>query len=294
MYEAKRAGRNRVVVYDAALVAQKSLEVSLAAELVSLLATGALRCRYQTIIAVGTGRIVAVKAEAFFDHPVHGRLDGPLLTRLASRAGCIQAYERTVLQRAASDLASWRATTEAADDLVVAVIMTPTAASSAELVEEVLDILATSGLARRDVVVAITEPDSPGALANATALAQDLAQSAIKLGLVGYGRGALSLKVLTALQVRLIELDAALSDTTSPMNQAVLASIGELARRLDLVLVVPQTQPAVSAPSGALDALGIAYVIEGREHGLLDATEVAAALGSPLVTATGERPELSA
>lgn len=284
MYEAKRAGRNRVVVYDAALIAHKATEAELATDLPQLLEAGALRCRYQEVVEVQSGRIVALRAEAHLDHLVHGRLDGPRLSRLAARGGCTQALERALLSRATSDLARWRATVPAARDLVVAVPMTPRSAPSAELASEVAEIVETAGLARGDLVVAIAEPDSPGALVRAQELAHALDRSGIKLGLVGYGRGTASLKVFSVLPVRLVELDASLADTQAVENQAVLASIAELARRLDLVLVVSKADAGVPVSPDALRALGIAYVIEERAQGPLDPAEGAGAALIPSVS----------
>jgi len=73
-----------------------------------------------------------------------------------------------------------------------------------------------------------------------------------------------------------VELDASLADTTAAMHQALLGSIAELARRLDLVLVVPQADAGAPASPGALSALGVAYVTEERAQGPLDTKEVAA------------------
>jgi len=290
MYEAKRAGRNRVVVYDAALIAHKSTEAELATELPSLLDDGALRCRYRTVVEVSSGRIVALRAEAALDHRIHGRLDGPLLSRLAARVGCTGALERALLGAVTADLARWRATIPAAGDLVVAAPMTPRSAPGAEVASEVAEVLEAAGLAPGALVVAIAEPDSPGALVRAQELAGALDSAGIKLGLVGYGRGAASLKVFSSLPVRLVELDASLADTTAAMHQALLGSIAELARRLDLVLVVPQPDAGAPASPGALDTLGVGYVTEGRAQGPLDAAEVAARLALPSPRARASAP----
>lgn len=270
MYEAKRAGRNRVVIYDAMLIAQKSIETELASGLADLLETGALRCRYRKVVEVAGGRIVAVRAEAYLDHPIHGRLDDPFLSSLAIRGRCTHALEHALLCCATSDLARWRAASPEARDAVLAVPVALRDRSIAGFIAEATNVLEAAGLAQTDLVVAIAEPDSPGALARAAELADALGQSEIKLALVGFGQGALSLRVFSTIQVRLVEFDASLTDTAGAMDQAVLASIAELARRLNLVLVVPQRSARALLASGALE---IAYVIEEDAHELFDQVE---------------------
>ncbi|MFN8017336.1 MAG: diguanylate cyclase [Acidimicrobiales bacterium] len=74
MYLAKDRGKNRYAVFEAHMHTSVFERLELKADLVRAIDDGQLRCHYQPIVSLQTGRITGVEALVRWEHPTRGRL----------------------------------------------------------------------------------------------------------------------------------------------------------------------------------------------------------------------------
>ncbi|WP_157042005.1 putative bifunctional diguanylate cyclase/phosphodiesterase [Nitriliruptor alkaliphilus] len=113
MYEAKRAGRSRVMAYSPDVHAQVTERLVLQAELRHALERGQFAVVYQPIVSVDDRRPVGVEALLRWYHPTHGTVPPDVFIPLAEASGDIIELGRWVLTEACRTIA--RAAREVGD-----------------------------------------------------------------------------------------------------------------------------------------------------------------------------------
>jgi diguanylate cyclase (GGDEF)-like protein len=115
MYEAKRLGRGRSVLFEPAMHQRVSSALALELDLRQALAAGAIRAEFQPIVEIATGRIRGFEALARWTHPTRGEVSPAEFIAVAEDSGQIAALGDRILQQACEALAGWRAAGLAAD-----------------------------------------------------------------------------------------------------------------------------------------------------------------------------------
>ncbi len=100
MYEAKRAGRSRVVAYTESVHEELSRRTALQGDLEHAVARGELHVVYQPLVAIPDGRPVGVEALVRWDHPTRGSVPPGVFIPLAESSGHILDIGRFVLEEA--------------------------------------------------------------------------------------------------------------------------------------------------------------------------------------------------
>jgi diguanylate cyclase (GGDEF)-like protein len=108
MYQAKAAGRGRMVRFDAEIRAEAALRLRLDADLRRALGhPGELFCVYQPVFRVDDGRLSSVEALVRWQHPVDGVLPPALFVPVAEAAGTIDQLFAQVLEQALAEQRGW-------------------------------------------------------------------------------------------------------------------------------------------------------------------------------------------
>jgi diguanylate cyclase (GGDEF)-like protein/PAS domain S-box-containing protein len=108
MYDAKASGRDACRFYEPG--ARDSAErLELAARLRQAIKHGGLSLRYQPVVELDTGLIVACEALARWDDPEHGPVAPDEFIPLAERTGLIRPLSEWAIREASRQAASWRA-----------------------------------------------------------------------------------------------------------------------------------------------------------------------------------------
>jgi len=102
MYVAKAGGKNRVVVYDAGMDADRQARAALAAELREAVASDGLQVHYQPVVSAKTGSISAVEALVRWIRPA-GSVSPSVFLAVAEEAGMSDLIGTYVLRRVARD-----------------------------------------------------------------------------------------------------------------------------------------------------------------------------------------------
>jgi len=290
--EAKQLGRDRSVLADAATA---HLTLGLAAALADRDAPG-LRVELQPVVAVGTGRPVAVEALVRWDHPVRGAVPPQQFVGVAERAGLVPALGAFVLRRACRAVRDLR--DHVAPDLALTVN-----ASGNELVDPgytdgVLGVLAEAGLPPQALVVEVTESVVEGTSPAALLTVDRLRQHGVRVAIDDFGAGYSTYSRLDTLPADFLKLDGALLDgaTSSTRRRALLESAVSVGRALGLVVIVEgvetQEQADLLVELGCPLAQGYFYSRPRRPEQLLAEWSTAPApVAVPGGDPTGRAPE---
>ncbi|WP_156953199.1 putative bifunctional diguanylate cyclase/phosphodiesterase, partial [Deinococcus frigens] len=241
MYQIKRAGRNGVRRFDAALDAQLERTVLLTREFQSALAREQLTLVYQPIYHLETGEMSKIEALLRWNHPEFGEVSPGVFVPIAETSGQIMSVGRWVLERACMQARRWREAHGWAGTVTVNV--SPVQFAQPGFVDEVKQALLLSGLPAYKLELELTE----GAVMQSPALVQAALRGLQRLGVEitidDFGTGYSSLAYLRDLPIGCIKIDRSfIEDLAAPRRApqyavALITAIVGIARTLDLRVV---------------------------------------------------------
>jgi diguanylate cyclase (GGDEF)-like protein/PAS domain S-box-containing protein len=239
LYRAKRLGKDRCELFDAALQAQSIKRLGTELLLRQALEHGDLVLHYQPVIELATGRTVSIEALLRLVRPT-GELVGPQeFLAVAEETGLIVTIGAGVLDGALRAMREWRAAVGDHCPARVSVNMSARQLTYAGLVGQVVHVLSTAGASPRELSIEVSE----SALRNPTeatiAALRDLRAMGIAVGLDDFGAGPASLMSLRELPVDFVKIDHQLIEglDVDEGDAAIVRAIIELARSLGLVAV---------------------------------------------------------
>jgi diguanylate cyclase (GGDEF)-like protein/PAS domain S-box-containing protein len=109
LYEAKRAGKGRIVEYGVELDRRIADQRELGHDFSDAITKKQLVLHYRPVADLVTGEITSVEATLRWHHPTRGTLKPDLFIPIASATGMMESIDHFVLVTAAYDLAAWRA-----------------------------------------------------------------------------------------------------------------------------------------------------------------------------------------
>ena len=168
LYRAKEAGRNGCAVYEPGAAAAAGERLRLEADLRRAVARDELRARYRPRIELASGRVTAVEATAWWEHPERGLLEPEAFRRVAEETGLAVALDHWLLAEAGRQGAAWQAAL--ANAPAVAVAVSGHGFRRGGLADEVDRILTTTGLAPGSLWLDVRETDGVGSERSETAI----------------------------------------------------------------------------------------------------------------------------
>lgn len=273
---ARRSGRNRTMLESANLP-------STAAELRDALAADAVDVRYQPIVALGDGGVVAVEALLRWHPASQPDLPTCEVVRVAEENNLIGALDHYVLRRACLD-AVWMRQRSGGSGFTLSVNV-----SGLELVQKgyaagVFDTLTETGWPADRLVLEVTESvvdvDRPSSLATLA----ELRDGGVRIAIDDFGTGYSSLGRLQALPSDFLKLDGSFVAAVTPGAgdpPPLLKAVAALAQALHL----PVIAEGVETPHqrSLLERLGIEMAqgyYFGRPQTPRDLVEVAFPAGA--------------
>lgn len=245
MYTAKRRHNGSYEVYETEMHAQAVDRLELEGDLRRGLSRGEFVVLYQPIVALGNGRIAGVEALVRWQHPTRGLMTPASFIQVAEETGLIRPLGRHVLEVACRQTRTWQDIPEVSR-LSVSVNLSPRQLLHEEIVDQVSDVLRSSGLPPNSLTLEITE----GAMIEDAELAieklRQLKMIGVRLAVDDFGTGYSSLSYLEQFPVDVLKIDRSfIAPMVSKTCDSSLASaIVSLARSLRLQAVAEGVETA--------------------------------------------------
>jgi predicted signal transduction protein with EAL and GGDEF domain len=252
LYEAKRAGRNRAHLFNAAMQSKVDDATVLEIELQNAVADDQFEAWFQPIENIETGEIVGYEALARWRHPVRGLIQPDRFVPFAEHSGAIVAIGERVLEKACIAAAGWPT------HLTVAVNLSPGQFRQPKrLVEAIKTALLRSGLAPSRLYIEITESLMLDDTAQTRDAINELAGYGVRFSLDDFGVGYSSLSYIQCYPFSRIKIDKKFIDKIDAdrTSAAIIAAVFELAARINLDIVAEGVE--TRAQQAALRNLGI-------------------------------------
>ena len=259
MYNAKRAGKNRYVLFDPSMRAAVLERHGLHTELQRAVEEEAFRVDYQPIVALDDGRPAAVEALVRWQRPGTGPVLPSEFIPLAEETGLITAMGQFVLRQACRDAYAWLEHGLIDDDFAVQVNISAVELEDPDLVGRVEAVLDESGLPAHHLVLELTESAVlRDAIRGASTLAQ-LRGLGVRLALDDFGTGYSSLSYLRALPFDMLKIARPFVEGAAhrPQEASFLRMILELGRTLGMQVVAEGIETADQL--ALLQSLGCEY-----------------------------------
>jgi diguanylate cyclase (GGDEF)-like protein/PAS domain S-box-containing protein len=238
LYEAKRHGKGRHVLFSPTMYQRAVSRLSHLHELREALAAGQLSMHYQPIVDTTSTEVVGFEALMRWSHPVRGLIAPGEFLPLAESSELIVELGAFALREAVLAAQGWEAS---ASGVVPYVSVNVSAHQFRDpgLVEIVAAALAAAGLDPARLVIEVSERDALADVVTAVATIERLSDLGVGVALDNFGAGFASLSYLVRLHPRYVKIDHAFSRPAidSLYNDALLESIVGLGAKLHLPIL---------------------------------------------------------
>jgi diguanylate cyclase (GGDEF)-like protein/PAS domain S-box-containing protein len=230
LYRAKADGRGTYRFFEAGMDARAQARRLLELDMRAALPRGEFEMHYQPIRDVAAETIVACEALVRWRHPMRGLIPPGNFIPLAEETGLIIQIGEWVLRTACRDAAAWP------NDIGVAVNLSPVQFKNPNLVLQVMNALAQSGLPAHRLELEITESvllqNSEATLLTLHALRGN----GVRISLDDFGTGYSSLSYLRSFPFDKIKIDRSfVEDVTSREDSlAIVRAVAGLGRSLGI------------------------------------------------------------
>ena len=206
MYEAKRSGRGRYVLFEPSMHKRVRDDVAMEADLRRALADGELSVVYQPLVELATGSLDGMEALVRWQHPL-GRMVSPIeFIPVAEACGLIAPIGHFVLQTACAGFAHLQALLGRNAPHSVSINLSRAQLREPALVNNVRDALRANGMAAAQLQLKVTE--SLAAQDNVVQIRlRELKSLGVSLALDDFGTGYSSLSCLHELPVDTVKID---------------------------------------------------------------------------------------
>ena len=236
MYAAKARGGGGFEVFqpDMHIAALRRLEIH--AQLQHAIHERQFVLHYQPIIDLGTGQTVAVEALIRWNHPSRGLVPPLEFIPVAEESDLIVQIGRWVLQEACHQVSAWQREFPSDPPLTVNVNVSGKQFQHPRLVEEVAEVLRTSGIAPSSLTLEITESlliqDTEGAVARL----RELKALGVQVAVDDFGTGYSSLGYLQRFPIDTLKIDKAFVDAigVGAEGSAIVRAIISLGESLSM------------------------------------------------------------
>lgn len=241
MYEAKRSGRGRCVVFDRSMHTRLARRVAIEHALRRAIEARELHLVYQPIVELGSGRMTSAEALLRWTHPSLGAIEPSEFVPIAEETGQIVALGHWVQAEACEAFKRWRAADpERAPETISVNVSRAELALGPRMLAQVRAVLERAGLAPECLQLEITEREIMRDPEASRTLLRALGELGVKIAMDDFGTGNSSLGFLRNYPFDTIKIDRSFVQdlTDSPDGLAVIHAAVNLIENLGMTSVV--------------------------------------------------------
>ncbi|MGW2653122.1 putative bifunctional diguanylate cyclase/phosphodiesterase [Streptomyces sp. NPDC001478] len=296
LYWAKADGKARWTLFDPERNAHRMTRQALSSTLRPAVERGEFTVEYQPLVGMADGVVRGVEALVRWNHPQFGLLAPNRFVAIAEEDGSIVQLGRWVLRSACRQARAWQLAHPDEPPLFISVNVAVRQVWDSDLVTDVAEILAETGLDPSLLQLELTESAVMGSAGRPLRALQSLSDMGVRIAIDDFGTGYSNLAYLSRLPVSALKLDGAFvrgfryEDGThpTPADETIVEAMVQLAHRLGLTVTAECVETAGQAERlrriGCDTGQGWLYsraVAPERITELIGARAVARAPGSP-------------
>jgi PAS domain S-box-containing protein len=243
MYRAKRAGKARCEVSDAAMHANAVKRLRLETDLRKALDQGEFRVYYQPIVSLQTGKITGFEALSRWQR-AEGIVPPIEFIAVAEEIGLIVPMNRQLLLEACQHLRTWQSEFPSSPPLTMSVNISARDFTQPDLPSEIRKSLEQTGVDPGCLQLEIVETIAMGDAEKSGHVLAQLKALGVRLSIDDFGTGYSSLSRLRRLPVDILKIDRAFISNmdSDPENREIVRAIIILAHNLGLKVVAEGTE----------------------------------------------------
>ncbi|MFF1375908.1 putative bifunctional diguanylate cyclase/phosphodiesterase [Streptomyces sp. NPDC058308] len=256
LYWAKTDGKARWTLFDPERNAHRMTRQALASSLRPAVERGEFVLDYQPLVGLDDEGVHGVEALVRWQHPQFGLLTPNRFIGLAEEDGSIVQLGRWVLRSACRQARSWQLEHPEREPVFVSVNVAVRQVWDSDLVADVAEILAETGLPARLLQLELTESAVMGSAGRPLQALQALSDMGVRIAIDDFGTGYSNLAYLSRLPVSVLKLDGSFvrgfqyeegEAHTNRADEVIVEAMVQLAHRLGLTVVAECVETASQA-----------------------------------------------
>ena len=241
MYEAKRAGKSQIKIFDPAMRLPATRHLEFRTELGLAIERGQMRLMFQPMVDLHTGVVVGAEALIRWQHPTRGLIPPDVFIPVAERAGLIGPIGEWVLNESFRQATTW----QGGGPRTISVNVSALQIRQDDFVGQVHAALLRHGLEPGLVTLEITESMLVEEVEASNGNLEQLRALGIRIAIDDFGTGYCSLSYLQRFPVDIVKID-----------RRFVEELGEVGKSSTLASMILQMTAA----------LGVTSVAEGIEN----------------------------
>lgn len=256
LYWAKADGRDRWTLFDPERNAHRMTRQALASTLRPAIERGEFKLEYQPLVGMEDGRLRGVEALVRWNHPQFGMLTPNRFIALAEEDGSIVPLGRWILATACRQARQWQLDHPDEPPIFVSVNVAVRQVWDSDLVADVAQTLAETGLAPHLLQLELTESAVMGSAGRPLQALQALSDMGVGIAIDDFGTGYSNLAYLSRLPVNVLKLDGSFvrgfqyegeGVPPNPADEVVVEAMIQLAHRLGLTVTAECVETSAQA-----------------------------------------------
>jgi EAL domain-containing protein (putative c-di-GMP-specific phosphodiesterase class I) len=238
MYIAKRDGKGGYRLFEPAMHEGVLARLELRADLQRAITNNQFELHYQPVVALGTGRASGVEALLRWRHPERGLVPPDQFIPFAEEIGLIVPIGRWVLREGCRQAVLMQRLLPNDPPLTMAVNLSVKQLQHSDIVADVRDALADSGLDAACLTLEITETVMMTDTDLAVQRLKELKGLGVRLAMDDFGTGYSSLSYLSRFPVDILKMDRSfLRADATPETAGLATAVVSLGETLNLEVV---------------------------------------------------------
>ncbi|WP_328400290.1 EAL domain-containing protein [Streptomyces sp. NBC_00390] len=242
LYWAKEDGKARWTLFDPERNAHRMTRQALSSTLRPAVERGEFELQYQPLVGLADGVTRGVEALVRWNHPQFGTLTPNRFVAIAEEDGSIVQLGQWVLRTACRQARQWQLDHPDVPPLFVSVNVAVRQVWDSDLVADVAEILAETGLPPYLLQLELTESAVMGSAGRPLQALQALSDMGVHIAIDDFGTGYSNLAYLSRLPVSVLKLDGTFvrgfqdEAHANPADETIVEALVDLAHRLGLTV----------------------------------------------------------